>query len=371
MPESYKRVKRKMSELYNSPTETTPRERLKKLLGKRGIFSDLGAAKALGLPRSTWQYAAKSGHFRRDSIARIAYCTGLNPQWIKEGQGLVWRDLEAADATGWGDLAREMMAEQNQIDPRFRHEDGFAAAAKTGRDSVRIRLQGLFETSGFDDQARFAESIGLAPDELEQILADDLITNDQARKIANASTLSYEYIRHGRGPDTLKSTEIKGYKGVEGEAAERGVTYEPRAIPPDLTGYFRLVPKVSASLSAGGGIIPDELVETEWFAFRLDWLKRVITAPRNGILFDIEGDSMAPDYKSGDTVLIDRGRTRVIDGGVYAIGVAGVLQLKRLYCLPTGKIRVESIVPDHYGYTAEPSDILIIGRPVWKASVLI
>ncbi len=99
-------------------------------------------------------------------------------------------------------------------------------------------------------------------------------------------------------------------------------------------GEFTLVPKALAKLSAGGELLPHEGLKPERYAFRRNWLSQVITGVRNAVLLDVDGDSMEPDLETGDTVLIDMGRTDVVNGGIYAIGVAGVAQIKRLEQLP-------------------------------------
>jgi phage repressor protein C with HTH and peptisase S24 domain len=96
----------------NKELHGSPAARLRLLLEQRGIFSDVRAAEALGIARTTYQKGRQRGHFRHDTYAKIAHHTGLNPEWIEHGAPPTWVDLKAADRSGWGEVARRMMAEE-------------------------------------------------------------------------------------------------------------------------------------------------------------------------------------------------------------------------------------------------------------------
>jgi phage repressor protein C with HTH and peptisase S24 domain len=83
-------------------------------------------------------------------------------------------------------------------------------------------------------------------------------------------------------------------------------------------GVFIFISQVSGHISAGGGLIPDNMVEMR-IAFRRDWIQRK-GSPENMSLIRVAGDSMEPTLHSGDIVLIDHSRDYVDPhGGIYAI----------------------------------------------------
>ena len=45
---------------------------------------------------------------------------------------------------------------------------------------------------------------------------------------------------------------------------------------------------------------------------------------------DIFGNSMEPELKQGDTVLIDQSQKTVLAGAIYAVGLADTIVIKRL-----------------------------------------
>jgi phage repressor protein C with HTH and peptisase S24 domain len=141
-----------------------------------------------------------------------------------------------------------------------------------------------------------------------------------------------------------------------------------RSAPSDA---FVLVPKAQARLSATGGLMPEEGLVAESYAFNRDWLSKVITSSRNAVLLQVDGDSMEPLLSNGDTVLIDMGRATLVNGGIHAIGVGDVAQIKRLEQLPKGRIHVTAANPDYHDWVAEPDEIRVLGRVVWRAQTLI
>jgi phage repressor protein C with HTH and peptisase S24 domain len=92
---------------------------------------------------------------------------------------------------------------------------------------------------------------------------------------------------------------------------------------------FQEVPKVKAVLSAGGGSFETEPEIEEYYSFRKDWLVRK-GQPKFMVLMDIFGNSMEPELKDGDTVLIDRSQKVIFSGAIYAVGLADTIVIKRL-----------------------------------------
>lgn len=58
--------------------------------------------------------------------------------------------------------------------------------------------------------------------------------------------------------------------------------------------------------------------------------------------FTADGDSMLPTIADGDTIFIDKNRTTIKDGKIFAILHGGLYKLKRLYNLPFGGVRIVS-----------------------------
>lgn len=135
---------------------------------------------------------------------------------------------------------------------------------------------------------------------------------------------------------------------------------------------FQRIPKVAATLSAGGGSLEVEDNIEFYQAFRLDWLRRKGN-PETMALLDVVGNSMEPEIKEGDTVLVDESQNRIIQYAVFAVGVEDSIMIKRIEQQP-GKIRLLS---DNRDYSPieirgdEFHSFRIIGRIVWVGRELV
>jgi phage repressor protein C with HTH and peptisase S24 domain len=127
------------------------------------------------------------------------------------------------------------------------------------------------------------------------------------------------------------------------------------------------IPKVIARLSAGGGSFEVGSEIQGYYAFQLEWL-RIKGKPNRMVLMDIFGNSMEPELKDGDTVLIDESQKDIIAGALYAVGVDDTIMVKRVEKHPN-KLVLRS---DNQNYTPiylqgnESNSIRIIGKVIWS-----
>jgi phage repressor protein C with HTH and peptisase S24 domain len=131
------------------------------------------------------------------------------------------------------------------------------------------------------------------------------------------------------------------------------------------SGFIR-VPRLKARLSAGGGsYVVDSEIE-DYYLFHKDWLEKKGN-PNKMILMDIFGDSMEPNLRDGDTVLLDRGQTEILSSAIYAVGIDDVIMVKRIEKLPSRLV----LRSDNKGYSPfylqgdEMNSVRIIGRVIW------
>ncbi|THB68122.1 MAG: helix-turn-helix transcriptional regulator [Desulfovibrio sp.] len=135
---------------------------------------------------------------------------------------------------------------------------------------------------------------------------------------------------------------------------------------PDLGEEFKKVPKVQARLCAGGGSFEVEGNITDYYAFRWDWLNRRGN-PDSMVLMDVMGNSMEPEIKEGDTLLIDQSQQDVFAGSIYAVGVEDTVLVKRVEKRP-GAL---ALISDNVEYSDlilagdELETVRIIGKLVW------
>jgi phage repressor protein C with HTH and peptisase S24 domain len=85
------------------------------------------------------------------------------------------------------------------------------------------------------------------------------------------------------------------------------------------------------------------------------------------ILIDVYGNSMEPELKDGDTVLIDTSQKEILAGSIYAVGIDDTIMVKRLEKHP-GKLVLMSDNKDYetiYLSQSEMDSVRIIGKIVW------
>ncbi|GFK94454.1 HTH-type transcriptional regulator PrtR [Fundidesulfovibrio magnetotacticus] len=134
------------------------------------------------------------------------------------------------------------------------------------------------------------------------------------------------------------------------------------------TSEIVMVPMVEARLSAGSGSFETGGDLGRHYAFRLDFLRRK-GIPSKMVLMRVAGDSMDPEIKDGDVVLIDQNQATPIPGKLYAVGVEDMVYIKEVNAEP-GKLVLSSY---NKAYPALEVDargdlkdgIRIIGRAVW------
>ncbi len=188
--------------------------------------------------------------------------------------------------------------------------------------------------------------------ELADILCVNRSSITQARKKNSvpANWLLTLFRSHGLNPDWLESGDgPKWLKPVDADG-----------------GDFFAIPKVQARLCAGAGSFEiGEQIE-DHYSFRTAWLQGRGVKDRM-ILMDVFGNSMAPEMKDGDTVLIDQSQTDIFAGTVYAVGVEDTIMVKRIEKHPRKLV----LLSDNKEYAPiflsreEMDRVRIIGKVLW------
>jgi phage repressor protein C with HTH and peptisase S24 domain len=126
-----------------------------------------------------------------------------------------------------------------------------------------------------------------------------------------------------------------------------------------------MVVKKKGAISAGPGLTPTDQVDFQ-LAFRNDWLEKY-GGVNQLVALEVEGDSMAPELKGNDVVLINKNIKEVsLGGGIYAIKWKGNILVKRLQVNPqTGTVLIKSDNPSYETLETNLDDIEIEGKIIW------
>ncbi|MBI9112544.1 helix-turn-helix transcriptional regulator [Maridesulfovibrio ferrireducens] len=131
---------------------------------------------------------------------------------------------------------------------------------------------------------------------------------------------------------------------------------------------FTRVPKVAARLSAGGGSFETGGEIEGYYAFHKNWISSKGN-PANMVLMEVYGNSMEPELKAGDIVLLDQSKQSILAGGIYAIGVEDTVMVKRVEKRP-GQVVLHS---DNTDYSPiflggdELENVRVLGQVVWAS----
>lgn len=206
------------------------------------------------------------------------------------------------------------------------------------------RFESFFErvatATGIRSQTELAATLGINRSAVTQAKKKGTIP---ARWVLGLSR------KFGLNPDWLE-------KGT-GAPKESNICHDPE---------FDKIPKVNARLCAGDGSFEVGSDIQGFYAFRKDWLHRKGSSGKM-VLMDIFGNSMAPELKDGDTVLVDGSQKAIIAGALYAVGIEDTVMVKRVEKHPN-KLVLQSDNKDYapiFLREGEMDMARIIGKVVW------
>ncbi|MFP4225414.1 MAG: helix-turn-helix transcriptional regulator [Desulfobacterales bacterium] len=91
-------------------------------------------------------------------------------------------------------------------------------------------------------------------------------------------------------------------------------------------------------------------------------------SPEYVVVMDVYGNSMEPEIKNGDTILIDQGQKDIIAGAVYAVGIDDTIMVKRVEKRP-GRLACRLLYP--VSVSLYPELLYKLGRPSVKPGALL
>jgi transcriptional regulator with XRE-family HTH domain len=171
----------------------------------------------------------------------------------------------------------------------------------------------------------------------------------------------------GRGQPTVANLVALAHAGrvsVEWLATGAEARRSPAGARAIAHSDFIFMPRNRLRFSRGreGTLSSEQVVDS--VAFRAAWVKRALNAePRDLILIEVAGDSMAPTVKDKDLILANLAEPRFRQDGIYLLRLDGGLAVKRVQRRPDGKLLMRSDNPKYEAMVV--SDVSVIGRVVW------
>lgn len=202
-------------------------------------------------------------------------------------------------------------------------------------------LKRVFEAAGIDSQTDLARILKVNRSAVTQARKKGAIPDRWLLQLYRSYGLSPEWLETGKGP-VFMGRRQEEYSG------------------------FARIPKVSARLCAGNGSFEVGGDVQGYYSFRKAWLtKRGV--PDQMVLLDIFGNSMEPEMRDGDTVLVDQSQKNILAGAIFALGIEDTIMVKRVEKHPQ-KLVLRSDNRDYAPIYLEGNDanqVRILGKVIW------
>ena len=132
----------------------------------------------------------------------------------------------------------------------------------------------------------------------------------------------------------IKGTRSPGFSGVSVAFDAMGARF---LLPDEELEAYDFVPKTSARAGAGSSLITEDKTQG-LYAFRKDFFATQRISSTKSVLLDVMGDSMSPTLQDGDTILIDKSDTQIVDGRIYLVTLGDNLLIKRIFMAARGLV---------------------------------
>ncbi|KXV00255.1 peptidase [Gluconobacter potus] len=168
-------------------------------------------------------------------------------------------------------------------------------------------------------------------------------------------------------------------KGVEVAPSEEAAEVQTSATIAAPTGEDDVMPVkfFEVEPSAGLGVYPSEWVDAQDFHVSKKFIRQVLGVWSSCIFFvRVQGDSMTPTIRSGETILVDYSPQDIVDG-IFMLSLHGRLIVKRLSIKDMHNISVISDNPRYNTFdvpikkvcwaSADPdADLRVVGKVVGR-----
>ena len=233
--------------------------------------------------------------------------------------------------------------------------------------SDRLRLAMREAPGGPISPSELARRVNLSRSSVSQWLSDQTksLQSGNLYKVADALNVNPKWLLEDKQPMR------KGGRGDISEQAASPILQwdNPEDLPAD---DYVLVRQRLVRPSAGDGNLVFEEEPGPPLAFTTRWVQNEGLRHSDLVIVEVDGDSMEPSIRHGDSILVDTGSVEVHDGKVYVIRYRDELRVKRLFSRYDGALIIRS---DNYNKFPEevvpPQDlngqVQVIGRVVWRA----
>jgi phage repressor protein C with HTH and peptisase S24 domain len=332
--------------------DTEFRLRLSQVLSKFPSVATL--ARQIGVSdNAVYKWLAGRGQPSVSNLVSLSRTAGVSLEWLATGRE------PGADASGSPARAGARGAAALNVGGAAAHPDANDSPARDSVSGAATRASRSLERGG-GSTPRAAGSGKRA--------SASTAPTAGAGRTRRGDRVAPRAAAHAAGGAAAASPRARGRRprGAGGDFDASG----DRATRPDGATYAEYTfPSygLSRGRNGAGGLARSEQV-VDSLAFKTEWLRRrLLAAPRNLVLLEVVGDTMAPTLGDSDLILVDLGEPRFRQDGVYVLRRDGELEVKRLQRGPGGNLIIKSDNSAYESTVVTPDHVGIIGRVIWAA----
>jgi phage repressor protein C with HTH and peptisase S24 domain len=226
----------------------------------------------------------------------------------------------------------------------------------TDRSAFVGRLRQILEHWPSAD--RLARETGVSPSAFRKWLKGEAEpSRERLVALADVAKVSIGWLASGEPPEPIFPQGGAEKRG-KGSAADHGTSMS----------RFLVLPR-RPEAAAAGAATPPAPTDSEYIAFRHDWLRPALGIEPARLTLEIAvGESMLPTIREGDLLLVDTGDDECSEYGIYVLEVRGQRLVKRVQRKLDGTL---VLISDNEAYQPDtvPPELLpqvkVIGRVVW------
>lgn len=215
--------------------------------------------------------------------------------------------------------------------------------------SFKAKFSRIMLATAAKNESDLARILEIHPSSVGAAKKRNQIPTGWIEKVADDFSINSDWLFFGRGQMLV----------------ETSCCSPPRA--ENLSGDVVLLSIVEARLTATGEEFTAGDGHLRACPFPRDYLLRKGN-PGNMVLMRVSGESMEPDICDNDIVLIDRSKTDLFPGRIYAVGFDECVYLRKVDMLP-GKLLLQSSNPSFPPMETEVKQsrqgVRILGRVLW------
>ena len=220
-----------------------------------------------------------------------------------------------------------------------------SVAATASTDGTFIaRLHAIVDASG--GASGLARKAGISPSGLSRYLAGGEPSRRVLVALADAAGVRVDWLAKGTGP--MRDSDAARLPGST----------------------LRLLPFLTQHKAELTASVPPASHDFTAQAFCYKWLNDNGLDSTTLTVMQVRGDGMSPTLRRGDTVLIDMHAREIEDGRIYVLRDSGNLLIRRLQIEAGNSIRALADNPQHREFARDAAEIDIVGRVVWRGSLL-